>query len=186
MKIIQGKWLAAAATTFLVALTPAFVPDAAAGHDDFRFGASFRIGNVHLSIGHQPYGYGHGYGYGSASSYYYRTNHAVHYDGYQCTDRCYRRGRSYYHYESCPVVLHLLHLNRIHPHDVFARHAPHYDGRFSSYDPYAFHRSYSGRHGRHGRYRDYDDGYRDHGHWRDRRGHRRHDRGRHRGWYRRY
>lgn len=174
MKIINGKWLAAAATALVVASTPALVPDAAAGHDDWSFGANFRIGNVHLTIGHQPYGHG------SASSYYYRTNHAVHYDGYQCTDRCYRSGRSYYHHESCPVVLHLLHLNRIHPHDVFARHAPRYDGRFASYDPYAFHRGYSSRRGGHGRYRDHD------GHWRDRRGHGRHDRGRHRGWYRRH
>ncbi|HMB51876.1 MAG TPA: hypothetical protein VKU40_01080 [Thermoanaerobaculia bacterium] len=175
----RARWLAVAATALLVASTPAFVPDASADVE-LSFGASFRIGNVHLSLGHTPYRGGYGSSYGSASDYYYRTNDNVHYNGYECTDRCYRRGRTNYHHQSCPVVLHLLHLNKIHPHDVFSRHSRHYDGRFANYDPYAFHRSYSSRRGGHGRYRDHDN----RGHWRDRRGHGRHDRGRHRGWYR--
>jgi hypothetical protein len=173
MKIINGKWLAASATALLVTMTPALVPEAAADHAHWDFGASFRLGNVHLTIGYQPVRYG-------APTYYYRTHNHVHYDGYECSDRCYRSGRDYYHPESCPVVLHLLHLQRVHPHRLFARHASSYDGRFAGYDPYAFHRSYGRGHGSYG-YRDHDGD-----HWRGRRGRGHDDRGRHRGRGRRH
>lgn len=170
-------WIAAAAIAALVVVTPGLVPVAAASHPSLSFGAGLQIGGVHLSIGYTPVRHGH-------PTYYYRTRQAVAYDSYQCSDRCYRSGGTYYHHESCPVVLHLMHLNRVHPHRLFADHAPVYDGRWSSYDPWAFHRSYGRSHGGDRGYdRGYDRGHRrDDRHWRQRRhrddsyyGYRRHD-----------
>lgn len=187
----------AMAALLALGLTLALAPAAAADHDDPVFAAGIRVGDFHLSIGFVPER--------SSRAYYYRTRDRIHYDGYRCTDRCYRRAGYQYHHERCPVVLHLLHLERLHPHRLFQHHSPSYDGRWAGYDPYAFHRSYDAGHGsyRHHRYdrrydrhdgydrrhdRRYDrhDGYdRRHGRrdsdWRSRR---HHDRGRHDGWNR--
>lgn len=179
-------WIIAAAIAALVVATPGLVPVAAASHPALSFGAGLEIGGVHLSIGYTSVRHGH-------PTYYYRTRQAVAYDGYACNDRCYRSGGVYYHHETCPVVLHLMHLHRVHPHRLFADHAPRYDGRWSSYDPWSYHRSYARRHGGDARYYDRDyrgryegrDRSRGHGrddrHWRQRRhhdvhhGYRRHD-----------
>lgn len=151
------KFTAIVGVVALLATVPGVVGEAAADHDEVRFGAGVRIGGFHLSIGYSPRDRG----------YYYRTSDRIGYDHYRCTDRCSRRGREWYHHESCPVVLHLLHLERIHPHSLYTRHAPSYDGRFRGYDPYYYDRAnYRGD--------DYDDYYDD-----DRSA--RH-RGRHRGW----
>lgn len=154
------KLAAIVGTVALLVTVPGVVGEAAADHDEIRFGAGVRIADFHLSIGYNP----------RVRDYYYRTRDRIGYDHYRCTDRCHRRGREWYHHEACPVVLHLLHLERIHPHTLFGRYAPRYDGRFRGYDPYHYDRAnYRGD--------DYDDHYDDHYYGRDR-----HDRGRHRGW----
>lgn len=181
----------------LLAAAPGLVPTAAADHEQWVFGAGVRVGGFELNIGYVPTGYG-------PPTYYYATHDAIHYDGYRCTDRCYRRGRTYYHHESCPVLLHLFNLQRVHPHRLFTRYAPRYDGRWQRYDPYGWDHGYRGDHGyrdrgyrhegsyrREGRYR-HEGRYRREGRydrrdWRQRRhdydrdhhGHDRHDRGRH-------
>lgn len=176
------RGIALLAMAALLVSLPAAVPDAAADHDrhrggsDLVFAAGIKLGGFHLSIGYQPTRYGQ-------QTYYYRTRDRIHYDDYRCTDRCYRRGPSYYHHERCPVILHLMHVERIHPHRLFSHHAPRYDHRWTSYDPYDWHRSHLGS-----RYSERD---RDHrGHRYDRRDRHdryerrdRHDR-RHRGWKR--
>lgn len=191
------KWISIIAVAALLVTTPALVPDAFADHETggyyggdagWVFSAGIRLGGFHLSIGYQPVRYG-------APTYYYRTREAIHYDGYRCSDRCYRRGDVSYHSERCPVVLHLMHLNRIHPDRLFAYHAPDYDGRWRSYDPYVFDRDYRRSHGlaygdRYEGRRGYD-GRRSYGYdsrdWRDRRYEgrrhdgRRYEDGRHRG-----
>jgi len=164
------KLAAIAGTVAMLVTLPGVVGEAAADHGDLRFGAGVRIGDLHLSIGYSP----------RVRDYYYRTRDRIHYDHYRCTDRCYRRGGDWYHHERCPVLLHLLHLERIHPHTLYARYAPRYDGRFRGYDPNDHDRAnYRGR-----RYHDddrYDDGrYDDDGRYRRRD----RDRGRHRGWER--
>ena len=184
------KWISIIAVAALLVSTPALVPDAFADHQSgggyygdggWVFAAGIQLGGFHLSIGYQPVRYG-------APTYYYRTREAIHYDGYQCSDRCYRQGNTYYHHERCPVVLHLMHRSRIHPDRLFAYHAPDYDGRWSRFDPYGWDRDYrdrrgyavrqrhDGRYDRHQRYDRYDR-YDDSRNWRDRR----HDDGRHRG-----
>ena len=137
------RTVALLAVAALLVTLPAAVPDAAADHDAYRsgggltFAAGIRLGGFHLSIGYQPTRYGQG-------TYYYRTRDRIHYDHYQCNDQCYRRGGSYYHHERCPVMLHLMHVERIHPHRLFSHHAPRYDHRWTSYDPYAWERRYRG------------------------------------------
>lgn len=188
---MQRPWIASLAAIALVLGVLAIAPVAEARHgddrydygdDDWTFAAGIRLGGFQLSIGYQPVRFGQ-------PTYYYRTRDHVRYDDYHCTDRCYRRERTYYHHERCPVILHLMHVERVHPDFLFYDHAPHYDGRWSSYDPYAFHRDYRGReawerenrqhhryehHGREHRY----DRRHDDRHWKERR----HDRGRHEGW----
>jgi hypothetical protein len=173
-------WIAAAAIAALVVATPGLVPVAEASHPQLYFGAGLRLGGIHLSIGYTPVRHGH-------PTYYYRTRHRLAYEGYACNEYCTRRSATYYHHERCPVVLHLMHLNRVHPHGLFADHAPVYDGRWSRYDPWDFHRSYGSRHGGSRGYHDgrsrYDGYGRDERHWRQRRhhddhryrGYRRHD-----------
>jgi hypothetical protein len=128
--------IAVFAIALVAASAPGLVPQAAAAHDDdFEFAAGIRLGPFHASIGLAPHGH-----------YYYRTRDRVHYDDYRCTDRCYRRGSSTYHHERCPAMLHLLYLQRLHPHEIFAYHAPRYDGRFARFDHVRWNDSY--RHGR--------------------------------------
>lgn len=113
-----------------------FALPAAADHASFAFGARFEIGGVDLHIGlrseprHPPV-------------YYYRTPKRVSYDGYQCTDRCYRRGDEYYHHEACPVLLHHLYRYKVHPHLLFQRYAPRYDHRFVYFEHDPGYRRYS-------------------------------------------
>jgi hypothetical protein len=177
---------AAAALVALVATLPGLVPQATAEHGGWRFGAGIDLGNVHLAIGFVPDRY-------APPTYYYRTRDHLRYGGHRCTDRCYRRGADWYHHERCPVVLGVFQHHRLHPHVVFSRHAPGYDGRWARYDPYTGHRDdrydrHDDRYDRRDRYDRYgrDDrrggsyGWSDERH--DRRG--RHDRGRHRGWER--
>lgn len=190
------KRLTIAAIVAVLAAAPGLVPTASAAHDDFVFGAGVRVGGFELNLGYVPTRHG-------PPTYYYATHDRIHYDDYRCTDRCYRRGGTYYHHERCPALLHLLHSHRVHPHRLYAGYAPRYDGRWSRYDPYAWDRGYRSDHhhrfDRHHRHDRRDRGYRRHGeyrrhgqyrrhgryddrHWRDRRPdhHRRdHDRGRH-------
>ena len=175
------KSLSILAVVALLVTPPLAVPQAAAEHEydrgyygggaDWVFAAAIGLGRFRVSIGYQPTRHG-------PPTYYYRTNHAIHYDGYGCGDRCFRRSQTYYHHEQCPVLLHLLHVNRLHPHRIFAHHAPDYDGRWTSYDPYDWHRGYARSRGRQwdDRYDDRDRYY-DSRQWRDRRG----DDDRHRG-----
>lgn len=175
------KWISILAVAALLVTTPLLVPEAAAEHEydrgynrggaDWVFAATIGLGPFRVAIGYQPTRYG-------APTYYYRTQGAIHYDGYQCNDRCYRSGRTSYHHEQCPVLLHLMHLQRLHPHNIFAHHAPDYDGRWTRYDPYGWHSDYNRSRGRHYDDRHDRDRYYDSRHWRDRR----QDDGRHRGW----
>lgn len=186
--------LTIAAIVATLTVAPGLVPTASADHEEWVFGAGVRIGGFELNIGYVPTRHG-------PQTYYYATHDRVHYDDYRCSDRCYRRGDTYYHHERCPALLHLFHSHRVHPHGLYASYAPRYDGRFSRYDPYGWDRGYCSDHHhhdyhrhhrvdrhrdyrRHGQYRRHGE-YRRHGryddrHWRDRR----HDRGRHEGWYR--
>jgi len=169
------KFAAIVGVVAVLVATPGVVGEAAADHDDLRFGAGVRIGDFHLSIGHSP----------RVHDYYYRTRDRVHYDHYRCTDRCYLRGRDWYHHEACPTVLHLLHVRRVHPHALFTRYAPRYDGRFRSYDPYYHDRvNYRGGDRYYDRHDRYDDDYYDDDDRHDRGRRRSWDRGRHRGWER--
>lgn len=151
----------------LLSTLPGFVAPAAAS--DVSFGAGIRIGGFHLSIGLDH----------DRHRYVYRTRDRIRYDHYRCTDRCSHRGGYTYHDERCPVVSHLLHVQEIHPHDLFVDYAPRYDGRFRGYDPYRYDRAnyvgdryYGGdRYDRQDRYdRDRDDRYRGRGRGHDRGG----------------
>lgn len=184
------KLLTIAGIVAVLAAAPGLVPTASADHEEWVFGAGVRVGGFELNIGYVPTRHG-------PPTYYYATHHDIHYDDYRCTDRCYRRGRTFYHHESCPALLHLFHVQRVHPHHLYTRYAPRYDGRWQRYDPHHWHRSYRGdrhhdrdyrRHGqysREGRYK-HQGSYRRHGRydrrdWRQRRyddDHHRHDRGR--------
>lgn len=122
------KTLAVLGIIALAMTLPGVVAPAQAS--DFLFGAAIRIGGFHLSIGldHDHH------------RYVYRTRDRIHYDHYRCNDRCSMRGGYTYHDERCPVVSHLLHIQQIHPHDLYVDYAPRYDGRFRNYDPYHYDR----------------------------------------------
>lgn len=159
------KILLTVALGALLIAGPGFALPAAASAD-WVFGAGFRLGGFHFSIGYYA-------GDRGPSDYYYRVPERVAYSGYECSDRCYHRGDYYYHHESCPVVAHHLARYRAERQDLFARYAPRYDGRYERYDS-----RYDGRYD--DRYdRRYDDRYdrrRDDDRWQDRRYDSRYDR----------
>lgn len=170
-------------------LAPTFTPFAAAdeyhnyygGHrgGDWVFGAGFRVGGFHFSIGFAEPRYGY------QPVHYYRSSPRLAYRGHRCHDRCFRHERYAYHHRDCPLVRHHFGRYRVEPRHVFARYAPRYGyydrdrrgyERYDRYDRYDRHDRYDRRHRRHDR---------DDDRWQDRRGRHRdrdHDhRDRHRG-----
>lgn len=167
-------------------LAPSFTPSAAADvfvGGDWVFGAGFRVGDFHFSIGYAAPRYG------SAPVYYYRSSPRLAYRGHRCSDRCFRHGNYAYHHRDCPLVRHHFSRYRAEPARVLARWAPDYRyysdrghrdrrgyDRRDRYDRRSYDHDYDGRrHGRdryddrrgRSRGRDYDDRYRHRG----RRGH---------------
>lgn len=152
-------------------LAPSFLPFAAAdghrdhggssGYGEWVFGAAFRVGGFHFSIGFAEPRYGY------QPVHYYRSSPRLAYRGHRCHDRCFRHESYAYHHRECPLVRHHFDRYRVEPHLVLARYAPRYD---YDYD-YDRHRRGYDRYGRYDRHDRYDDDrYDDDDRWERRRG----------------
>lgn len=124
---IMHKTLVAIAATATLLLAPGFTTPARAAHSDWYVGGGFRIGPVHFSIVLGGPGQRH------QGHYYYRSNHRVHYRGYQCTDRCFKQRGYYYHDPYCPVVLQHFDRHRANPYAAWERYAPRYRDGYPQY-----------------------------------------------------
>jgi hypothetical protein len=67
-------------------------------------------------------GFADGGHYGS--SYYFEAAKPFAYRGYGCTDRCYRRGRNYYHHPGCRAVNHHFSRYGYAPNYLIAHYGP--------------------------------------------------------------
>lgn len=138
--------------------TLALAPPAEAGHMDWSFGVGFHVGGLDFHVGFAPTGWG---GYPGP---FFLTTGQLHYPGHACSGACFRRGATFYHHASCPLLS--FHLRRggygpdyfVHNYSPYRGVDPWYGYR--TYRPYRSYRPY----GTYGRpYRPY---------YRDRVGHR--------------
>lgn len=151
--------------TLLIAI-PALVlglwiaPPAQAG--DWHFGAAFRIGDVHFSIGYQD---------DHRDRYYYRTRVELGRHYYGRTHRhedCYYHDGHYYHAQHCPLIAAYSRDHGYRTSHLIAKHAPGHHRRGHHYDRRHHRRDHHYDHGRsHGRYRGKGQ-YRQHGKYRPR------------------
>ena len=169
---MKARLILIAAAGVLVS-TLALAPPAEAGHLDWSFGVGFHVGGLHFQVGFAPTGWG---GYPGP---FFLTTSPLHHRGYSCNGACFRRGASFYHHASCPLLSFHLRRGGYGP-DYFVRHYSPYRGygRGYVYRPYRPYRPYGYYNRSYGHY--YRDGYRDR--FRSGRGHHyrdRHHRDRH-------
>ena len=123
------------------------VPGAQAGPRDWDVGGAFRVGGLSFSIG-----------YGRHDSlqpdYYYRVNAPLVHPRRTCGRACFRRGDSYYHHSTCPLLLGHFRRYGYDVHDSFDRSGPVVIWRWGSRSPPTYsQRPPRGRRGARGRHR---------------------------------
>jgi len=117
-------------------------------------GAEFSVGGIFFSLGFSDYDrYGHGPGY------FYRTNHALNYNGYQCGSACYLNDGYAYHDRGCPLLQrHFAYFGFNAGHHWASYGYSRYGYRSHRYGPYyggyRYDRRYDRRHHRRHNYRD--------------------------------
>ena len=96
--------------------------DAEANHEDWLFGAGFRIGGFAFHVASPAYWHS-GAPYDDRD-YFFRTFHRIRYRGYACSAFCFRQQRHVYHPASCPLVSHHFRRYGYTTHAVNARYGP--------------------------------------------------------------